>query len=121
MKNGTETNISQPDYIGEWVKGLDQQKEEEIKKTKLTLYVSRNLGISYSKEYETDDKDDAELEKKIKYCDDNYLRYYIEDKDGIDLNQLCRQHKTVLSILGGYGKTTIEEKVKKLREKFCKQ
>ncbi len=84
MKNGTETNISQPDYIGEWVKGLDQQKEEEIKKTKLTLYVSRDLGISYSKEYETDDKDDAELEKKIKYCDDNYLRYYIEDEDGID-------------------------------------
>ena len=118
MKNGTETNISQPDYR---VKGLDQQKEEEIKKTKLTLYVSRNLGISYSKEYETDDKDDAELEKKIKYCDDNYLRYYIEDEDGIDLNRLCRQHKTVLSILGGYGKTTIEEKVKKLREKFCKQ
>ena len=47
MKNDTETNISQPDYIGEWVKGLDQQKEEEIKKTKLTLYVSRNLGIRW--------------------------------------------------------------------------
>ena len=82
MNNCTETNIAQPDYIGEWAKGLDQQKEEEIKKPKLTLYVSRNLGMSYSKEYETEDKDDTELKKRIKYCDDNYLRYYIEDQAG---------------------------------------
>ncbi len=120
MNNGTETNFAQPDYIGEWAKGLDQQKEEDIKKPKLTLYVSRNMGMSYHKEYETEDKDDPKLKKEIKYCDDNYLRYYIKDNDGIDLNQLCRQHKTALSILGDYGKTTIEEKVKKLRGKFCK-
>ena len=44
MKNGTETNISQPDYIGEWVKGLDQQKEEEIKKNQIDSLCQSKFG-----------------------------------------------------------------------------
>ena len=117
--NITETNIAQPDYVGEWAKGSHDQKEMENKTPKLTLYVSRNLGISYNKEYETEDKNDPELQKHIKYCDDNYLRYYVEDSEK-DIKQLCPQHQSILNILGGRSRTTIEEKAEKLRGKFCK-
>ena len=44
MKNGTETNISQPDYIGEWVKGRDQQKRRRDQKNQIDSLCQSKFG-----------------------------------------------------------------------------
>lgn len=83
----------------------------------IKLMVSHNCGCNYGIEYSTDSIDDPELKKKIQECKDDYLRYYV---DGVPEGTVmpCPQHLAALSIFG-HLQTSMEEKVNKLRGKFC--
>jgi hypothetical protein len=89
---------------------------------KYTLMTSRNMGTSYEKAYETDDRNDPVLEKHLEFCNENYMRYYIIGDDGA----ICRQHKCILNIFGLSDKVnkegrSIGENVELLKQKFSKR
>jgi len=88
----------------------------------ITLMVSRNLGVTYEIDYSCDDKDDPRLQELIAKRAEEGLRYYVDGDDSV----VCRQHLVPIVIFndgivrtGGF-KSNIEDKVARLRNRFCK-
>lgn len=95
---------------------------------KFKLMVSHNLGATYLLDYQTDDVDDQNLIEKIKHYNENLIRYYVESNGQV--SQVSDIHKKTVSLLGGnaddivesncYAKSSIEDMVIKLKNKFGK-
>lgn len=89
---------------------------------KYKLMVSRNCGITYDIAYGCDEKDDPGLQKLIQKYELEHLRYYVDGDDTV----ICSKHLVPIKIFndgvvrtGGF-KGNIEDKVERLRHKFCK-
>ena len=89
---------------------------------KYTLMVSRNCGITYDPEFTTDNEDDPGLKKLIQKYELSHLRYYVKGDDMVT----CSKHLVPIKLFndgivrtGGF-KGNIEDKLARLRNKFCK-
>lgn len=91
---------------------------------KYKLMVSYNCGITYDIAYGCDERDDPGLQKLIQKYELEHLRYYVDGDDSV----VCSKHLVALKIMGegdspirtGGFQGSIEDKVKRLRNKFCK-
>ena len=85
---------------------------------KYKLFISQNLGASYGLAYETNDRNDPKLLSKIAEANEYMLRYYLEGDDTV----VCPQHSAIKEFFGASASqyTSMEEKVAKLRGRFCR-
>lgn len=85
---------------------------------KYKLFISQNLGASYGLAYETNDRNDPKLVSKIEDAKNNVLRFYVEGDDTV----VCPQHMAIKEFfgIGANQRTSMEEKVAKLRGRFCR-
>lgn len=89
---------------------------------KYILMVSRNLGITYTEDYGTNDRYDQKLLDLIEKSKKEGLRYYLVGDETV----VCPIHVMNLDFqgdnivrTGGYV-GNIEDKISRLRHKFCK-
>lgn len=82
------------------------------------LMVSRNLGVSYHPEYETEDREDPILRTRMDAAAEKRLRFYLEG----DQDVLCPLHAQGLELLGGsglpgpYATTSMKDKISRLTQ-----
>jgi hypothetical protein len=88
-----------------------------------TFLISHNCGMSYQKALESDSLDDSEFKSMAEYCNQNYLRYVIEDEQGGNVG-LSDIHKATLALFGPsspYKSRSVDEMVSDLTAHFgCK-
>jgi len=65
---------------------------------KKLLMVSYDCGMSYHEEIRSDDIND--FKEKIKMCNENMLRWVIEDENGnLNLEEIPSIHKNIINFL----------------------
>ena len=120
-ENGEKDDYQWDKEAKKWIRKVPINIEQEIakqKEKKFKLFVSYNLGASYTCEYSTDDKNDLELKRLIHIAQQNSHRYYVEGDDSV----ICQQHLDIINFLGDpHQQRTIKEQAELLRNKFKPQ